>query len=178
MTGAREYAEALFLVCKEEGLIKEALYDLHSVCTAIKENPDYLKLLATPALSKDERVGLIDGACGTVCEAVKNLFKILAENRCAHLSGKIYTEYRALVDEEYGILRAEAVTAVALTDSQKEKIRSKLALITSASEVVLTNTLDPSILGGIKLRYRGTQIDSSIKERLSGFEAALKSIVI
>ena len=44
--------------------------------------------------------------------------------------------------------------------------------------IILTNTVDPSILGGVKLRYLGVQLDGSVKTRLDKFEDALKNTVI
>lgn len=178
MTGAKEYAEALFLLAKEDGTLSEVCEDLYAATAAISDNPDYLKLLSTPALSKEERVGLIDESAEGLSLSVKNLLKLLAEGRRISLLGKIYEEYSAMLDEERGIVRAEAVTAIPLTREQSDLIARKLCATLSASEVVLKNTVDPSILGGITLRYRGIQKDASVKERLRSFEAALKSIII
>lgn len=178
MTGAKEYAEALFLLAKEEGTLSEACEDLCAAVAAISDNPDYLKLLSTPALSKEERVGLIDESAGGLSLCVKNLLKLLAENRRISLIGNIFEEYSAMLDEERGIVRAEAVTALPLTAEQSDAIAKKLCAMLSASEVVLKNTVDPSILGGITLRYRGVQRDASVKERLRSFEAALRGIII
>ena len=56
-------------------------------------------------------------------------------------------------------------------------IAKKLSDMTG-KKVIVKNTVDPEILGGIKLRYLGTQIDGSIKTRLDGFAEGLKNIVI
>ena len=178
MTGAKEYAEALFLLAKEDGVLSEVHEDLLAVARAISANPDYLKLLSTPALSKEERVGLIDESARGLSDNVKNLLKLLAEGRRVALLEKICDEYSVMLDESLGVVRAEAVTAIPLTEGQSKAISDKLCAMLAVSKVVLTNTVDPSILGGITLRYRGVQTDASVKERLRSFEAALKSIII
>ena len=56
MTGAKEYAKALFLLSEEEGESESVLSELEMLSELIKENSEYSKLLDTPALSKDERL--------------------------------------------------------------------------------------------------------------------------
>ena len=82
-----------------------------------------------------------------------------------------------LYDEYKGRLRAEAVSAIPLTEAQISRLTAKLSRITGKT-VILRCTTDKSILGGIKLRYGGTQLDGSIKTRLDRFEAALHDAVL
>ena len=44
--------------------------------------------------------------------------------------------------------------------------------------IIVKNTVSPEILGGVKLRYSGIQLDGSVKTRLDKFEASLKNTVI
>ena len=85
--------------------------------------------------------------------------------------------YAALYDEARGIERVEAVTAVAMTEKQLSALTNKLAALTGKS-IVIRNTIDPTILGGVVLRYAGTQLDGSLRARLESFEKSLKDLVI
>jgi ATP synthase F1 delta subunit len=84
-------------------------------------------------------------------------------------------------EEEYmesrGIIRAEVISAIPLSEVQSARIKEKLCKITG-KQVVIDNKVDPSLLGGIKLRYMGIQRDGSIKTRLDDFASSLKSAVI
>ena len=62
-------------------------------------------------------------------------------------------------------------------DGQKEAMKNKLEAITGKT-VVLVNRLDPSILGGVVLRYSGVQLDGSIRSRLDEFKKNLSNIVM
>ena len=86
-------------------------------------------------------------------------------------------EFSALYDKSRGIEHVEAVTAVAMTDAQISKMAEKLSAMTGKT-VVIKNTVAPEILGGVKLRYSGTQLDGSVKTRLDSFEKSLKNTVI
>lgn len=177
MTDANEYGKALFLITEEDGVSDKILADVKTAERVLRSNPDYVKLLDSPALSKDERVELVGKAFWGVDERLSNLLKILTEKRAMHVFGRIAKVYYDLYDESRGILRVEAVTAIPLSEKQAKAIKNKLSYSLSKT-VVLTNTVDPSILGGVKLRYSGVQLDGSVKTRLDKFEDALKNTVI
>ena len=177
MTDAKEYGRALFLITEEDSKSKNVLADVKAAECVFQANPEYVKLLDSPALSKEERVGLVGKAFSSVDEMLLNLIKILTERREVHLFSKIAEEYSVLYDASRGIERVEAITARPMTEKQKALMTEKLGK-TLAKTVILTNTVDPSILGGVKLRYLGTQLDGSVKTRLTKFEDALKNTVI
>ena len=177
MTAASEYGRALFLITEEDGISDKVLSDVRVAERLFRDNPDYIRLLNSPAVAKKERVGLVGRAMGGLNESLVNLIKILTERRCVQLFGKLAEEYYRLYDESRGILRVEAITALPLTAAQSEAIRDKLSRSLNKT-VVITNSIDPSTLGGVKLRYGGVQLDGTVKTRLDKFEEALKATVI
>lgn len=177
MTNANEYGKALFLITEEDGTSDKVIADVRLADRVLKLNPDYVKLLNSPAVSKEERVGLVDRAFEGLDEKLVNLIKILTEVRSVNLLGRICEAYYDLYDESRGILRVTAITAIPLNEQQSKALSDKLAASLS-KKIVINNTVDASILGGIKLRYSGVQIDGSIKTKLDNFEAALKNTVI
>lgn len=177
MINVNEYAEALFLLTEEDGTTEAALADVRMIKELLSENPDYKNLLDTPALSKSEKLSLIDEAFSAVHEHVKNFLKILCEKHGVYSFGKIADALAALYDEARGIERVEAVSAVAMTEAQLDALKKKLEG-TTGKTVIINNTQDASIIGGVKLRYCGKQIDGSLKRRLEAFEKALRGTVI
>lgn len=177
MIDAKEYGRALFLITEEEGSTDKVLADVKTAEAALGENPEYVKLLDSPAVTKTERISLADKAFSTLDENLLNLIKILIEKRDIRLFDKVAKEYYELYDLSRGILRVEAVTAIPLDKSQCDALTKKLQA-TLNKTVVLTNTVDRSTLGGVTLRYSGIQLDGSVKTRLDKFEAALKQQVI
>ena len=177
MTGAKEYAKALFLLTEEEKTTESALDELSFISELMKENPEYPRLLDTPALSKEERLSLIDEAFSSFGERILSLLKILAEARLAHIVPELKKEYYTLFCNARGILHAEAITAVPMSDSQLEAMTLRLEKETG-KRVILKNTVDKATLGGVMLRYGGVQLDGSVKTRLNKFEKALTETVI
>ena len=177
MIDAKEYGRALFLITEEENLSDKVLADVKTAEKSLRLNPEYVKLLDSPAIPKEERVALADKAFGSLNVNLLNLIKILIEKRDVRYFNKVAEEYYLLYDSSRGILRVEAVTAIPLTDSQRDAMTKKLSSSLNKT-VVLTNTVDKTTLGGVKIRYSGVQLDGSVKTRLDKFESALKNSVI
>jgi F-type H+-transporting ATPase subunit delta len=177
MTGAKEYAKALFLLSEEEGESEGVFSELEMLSELMTKNPEYPKLLDTPALSKEERLKLIDEAFGSFGQNLLNLIKILAESRSVRIIPKLKDEYATLFFESRGILHAEAITAIPINDEQNAALVKKLENITG-KKVIIKNIVDKATLGGVVLRYGGVQLDGSVKTRLDKFEQALTAAVI
>lgn len=177
MIDAMEYGKALFLLTEETRKTETVFAELLDLKRLLGENPRYVKLLDTPALSKDEKLALIDRAFASLDEDLRSVIKILCEKHAVYQIPKVADVYASLYDEARGIERVEAVTAVAMTAAQIAAMTHKLASLTGKT-VQLRNTVDPAVLGGVILRYSGRQLDGSLKARLESFEKSLKSLVI
>ena len=177
MTAGGEYGKALFMLTEERGTTDTAIADVLLADTIFKENPDYVKLLDTPALAKAEKLSLCDGAFRDLDADVLSLIKILCEKHSIHVYHEVCRAYTSLYNESRGIVHVEAVTAVKMTDEQIKALRDKLVSETGKT-IIINNKIEPRILGGVKLRYLGRQIDGSVKTRLDQFEKSLKNTVI
>lgn len=177
MTDAKEYGKALFELAEESGRTEKILEELKTLQQSFAKNPKYVALLDTPALPKEEKLGLVDKAFSGVDEYLLNFVKILCESRAIYLFDGACQSFFAMYDEARGIVRAEVITAVPMTEGQCDAMKNKLETITGKS-VVVTNKVDREILGGVVLRYSGVQFDGSIKSRLDEFKKNLSNIVM
>ena len=177
MTDMKEYASALFLLATEEGQTEKIAEELETLKALLLENPEYTTLLDTPAMKKEERLALASRAFAGFSEYLLNTVLILAEKHLSSGLVRLADRYFELYDESRGILRAEAVTAVEMTKEQMDKLTKKLGH-TTGKTVVLKNVVDPSTLGGVKLRYAGTQLDGTVRSGLESFKRALESAVL
>lgn len=177
MRGAENYGRAVFMLAEECGKVEEVFSDLSSVCDALEREPEYTRLLDNPALARCERLSLVDRTLSPVLPEVRDFIKYLSERRAVSTLPAAMAEFSALRDERLGIERVEAVTAVPMSDGQCDALKSRLAALTGKT-VIIKNTVDPGILGGMKLRYSGVQLDGSVKTRLDKLEKQLSQIIV
>ena len=176
MTGAGSvYGEALYSLASDEGLSKVILDQLNTLDGCFAQEPDFIRLLSAPNLSKAERCQILDSSFrGKVEPYVLNFLKILTEKGyMRQFSGCVKT-YRDLYNRDNGILPVTAVTAVALTELQKARLTGKLTKLTG-KRIDLTNKLDPAVLGGMRLDYDGKRMDDTVSHRLDAVRNWLKN---
>ena len=171
------YAEALYMLGKEENNLTVMRDDIALIQRALSENPDCVKLLDTPALTKAERLGIAESVTEGVLPAVANTLMLLTEGRLASEFTAIAKEFYDLYDEGMGILRVSAITARAMNEEQIKALSDKLTAKTGKT-VIVNNEINPDVLGGVKLRYMGKQIDGTLKTRLDTIAESIRTTVI
>ncbi len=162
-----EYAKVFYLVCKEENILDEVLYDSKQL---LKVNNELKKSLLLPVIAKDIRKDILDELqkVGMQKEVI-NLFKVLIDANSLHLFDEILAEFEELYQRENDILIVHATVASELTSQQKDDLCSKLEE-KLGSFVVLLYDVKPAVIGGIKLEYRGNVINNTIAKHLAAFK--------
>lgn len=172
---SREYGTAIYQLAVEEHRSKEIFDDFSEVSDIFKRNPDFVRMLSNPRLSASERANSIDGVFGgKIDKNLLNALKILAEKRRLSSVEKCCEVYKSLYCEDNNILPVVAVSAVELTDAQKERLIEKLKKRTGG-EVLLDCRVDPSCIGGVRLEYGGKRYDASVRGRLADLGRAIRN---
>lgn len=172
------YGQGLYALAKEESLEDAILQELTALQTAFAEQQEFLKLLASSNVPKQERLEIIDSSFrGKTQPYVLNFLKLLTEKGYIAHFADCCKAYRAQYNEDKGILQVQAVSALPLSDNQKTQLTDKLAAITG-KKIDLVCKVDPSVLGGIRLNYGGIQVDGTVQSRLQAMEKRLKNTVI
>ena len=176
---AKRYGGSLYDLAAEEKLTEELLQELQTAVDSIEAEPQYKRLLATPGVPKKERCALLDKAFEGAHPYLVNFLKLLCEeNLIGELPG-VLRAYRDRYNEDNGILEVTAVSAVALAAPAREKLLAKLQKMTGKN-VVLTETVDPSVLGGLRLDMGGKRLDGTVQrhyyKHLKGEKTSTNSV--
>ena len=177
MVNANDYGRALYELAREQNAQDEILEQMRDVRAILEKTPEYVRLLDTPALPMEQRLSLLDEAFGSLNPWHLNFLKILCEKHAIKQYDACAQCFSELHDEARHILRATALTAVAMTDKQVEALTRKLETITG-KRVVLTNKVDPQVLGGVTLRFGGVQLDGSLQSRLEDLRRSLAGEIV
>ena len=153
------------------------LEELQLVRRALRENPGYVTLMDTPAVAGPEKHALLLQAFSGASQELRNFLCLLCDRRALWQLPACLTAYEAAYDEAHGILRATAITAVPMQQRQREALCARLESLTGKT-VSLTCRTDPTLLGGITLRYGGIQLDDSIRSRLERLRRSLSQTVV
>ena len=172
------YAEALYSLAQEEGLSRSILPELKALDESFSQEPDFIRLLSSPNLSKQERCQILDDSFrGKVHPYVLNFMKILTEKGYMRHFSDCRKAYADLYNRDNGIVPVTVITAVALSDEQSARLTAKLSQLTGKT-VELCNRIDPKCLGGVRLDYDGKRLDDTVAHRLDTVRGLLKNTVL
>ncbi len=172
---SREYGEGLYLLCVEENLAPQALEELTVLRSLFQENPDFCRLVSNHALSKQERVTILDQALRSqVHPYVLNFLKILCERGIFGEFSSCVEAYRTFYNRDNRVVEAVATTSVPLSGEQRSQLLEKLRAMTG-KQIQLTEKVDPAVMGGVLLEMEGKRYDNTLKHRLGQMRQVLTS---
>ncbi len=172
--GAR-YAQALFDLATETDTLLIVEADLKSLEAMRAASPDLRVLLSSPKFSAEDKAkGLAAVAAkAALSDTTRKFLGLLAANRRTLALEGIIKAFHRLVAASRGTVSAQVVTAVPLTEAQAAGLAAALRTALGKDPQIETS-VDPAILGGVKVRVGSRLYDASLKSKLDSLKFALK----
>ncbi len=160
------YAEALFMLAREENLIDEFYTGLKLAEETFNDTPEYLQFLSTPSIPKSERTSALSAAfADRMHEHILSFLQLLCEHGKVEQFFDCVSEYYRLREWAQGTVEALVKSAVELTDAQKDSLKKSLERRTGKT-ISLKCVVKPELLGGIVVELDGQLFDGSVKQNL------------
>ncbi|MDR3512685.1 MAG: F0F1 ATP synthase subunit delta [Caulobacteraceae bacterium] len=172
--GAR-YALALFDLAKDQDLVATVEADLKTLKGFSAESADLRTLIVSPVFSAEDKAkGLAAVADRAEFNPLtKKFLGFIAAQRRASALPAIITSFQALSATYRGVVSAQVTTAIKLTAAQAKGLQAALRQALGKDPEIETR-VDPSILGGVKVRVGSRLYDASLKSKLDSLKFALK----
>ena len=169
---ARPYARAVFELAKA-GADYSVWSEQLDMLAAVAADPNVGDLFNNPKVSRSELALVFIDVCGDrLGESVKNLVRILAQNRRLHALPAIAEQYEHLRGEAEQTVQAELESALPVSDTQQQRIVEALSQ-RMGRRVELTVKTNEELLGGAVVRAGDLVIDGSIRARLEKLATAI-----
>lgn len=165
-TVANRYAKAIFELAEENGQLDQTYQELSALRQVFEENDGLAALLSGVDLSLAEKKSLIDALKKDASPFVSNLIQMVFDYGRMDDLVAIIDEFERRYDAFNKRIHAEVITAVQLDTKQRDQLKAGLAKRLSANEIVLHETVDPSILGGVIIRANNETLDGSLSSKI------------
>ncbi len=165
---AKRYAAALYASACQQGLAREIGRELEELATLWQTSSELVLTMQNPRLARSGKAELLETVAAKLelSPLLKNLNALLLDKGRLDLLPALHREYGELEDREQGLSRARCLVTHPLSQEQAQRLRQSLVKISGAREVIMTLTVDPSLLAGFVVNIDGKLIDASLKGRL------------
>jgi F-type H+-transporting ATPase subunit delta len=177
-TVAGRYARGLFILTEKRGETVRALEDLKGLMALLEPGSRVGRFLASPgARPADKRKALQTGLEGRVAPTVVLFVDLLIRKKRLKEFDMVVAEFETLVEKAQGIQKAHVVSAVPLTDPERQRLHDELER-TTGSKIRLTTEVDDTLVGGALVRIGDHVIDRSVATLLRAIEHQLAEVAV
>ncbi len=172
---AGRYANAIFELAQEQGLVDAVAADFAALKSAIAASSDLGRLVKSPLFGNEVQARALKPVLdkmGVNPLTTKSLLTLTGKRRLFALEGVI-AAFDRLVAKMKGEVQAQVISAHALSSAQTAELKSVLKA-RLGREPRLDTRVDPTLLGGLIVKVGSRMIDSSIRTKLAGIRAAMR----
>ena len=174
-TAAIRYARALLEVAvKEQANLDQIQDELSQFADLFTQHPTLAKVLLNPAVPVPRKRAAVTELTqrAKVSPILSKLLVLLADRDRLVLLPDLLASYGERLLDHQKVVRAEIITASALTKEKSLAIQKGLAALTGRT-VRLATKVDATIIGGVVARIGSTIYDGSVTRQLEKMKARL-----
>jgi F-type H+-transporting ATPase subunit delta len=175
---AKKYSTALFELATEQNKIDSIWDQFNSLGELVRKDRTFLNFMAAPQISDAKKETLIKNTFSERLEkSLYNFLTFLARKRRIKYLPDIVEYFDELVREYKSIARATCITAIPISDEERQRVIDKLQAKTSL-KIELVEKIDKSIIGGMIVLVRNQIIDGSIRQDLIELKNRLMKVKV
>lgn len=170
---ANQYAQAIM-----QAMLERWQGALSSVSNALKQNPQLAELLTNANGDINERLAALESIVPADAPAeLRNVLQVMVQDGSIKLVDQVGGALAQVSSgRTAGPIKAEVTSAVALSDEEQEQLRRTLAA-RHGDSLTFTFSVDPSLMGGLRVRVGDSLVDTSVATRLQSMRESLASVV-
>jgi F-type H+-transporting ATPase subunit delta len=160
---AARYAKSLIDLSTEQNALEQMKNDMVLFEEVVDHNSELEAILKNPIVPLDKKLGILNSVFSSKVGPITQSFLKLVVNKgragiLFETSKQFISQYRAIK----GIVTAEVISAIALTDASKVEIVNLVKKELGANEVIVKEKVDEKLIGGFILKVGDKQFDTSI----------------
>ncbi len=173
-TVARRYAQALYEEAAREQRVERIDEDIALVREALEVSRELVVFFESPVISRRKKEAVVHALFAARVEPTTlGFLRLLIKKKREALFAAVAQAYRALRDEQLGIVEARARVASALSEDEERSLVQALERLTGA-QIRLKIKQDASLLGGLVVRIGDTVYDGSVRHQLASLRERME----
>jgi len=171
-TIARPYAEALAGSAKPEEMGKWS--EQLGALSQLASNPEVAELASNPNVSQSQLVDLmLAGIRSEVSPALHKFITLLTMNHRIAALPEISKQFDAIKNSREGSAEVHIISAFPMSEDEINSLVLAIAKRFGNKNLKPTISIDPELIGGVRVQVGDEVLDTSVKSRLEAMQAAL-----
>lgn len=168
-----QYAAALFDLAVEQAVIEKVKDDFDFMMEMFHKEADLLKILTSPRLKPKAKKAIISQVFLNMHPLMSHFLYVLIDNSRVDHVEKIYEAFNLQLKEYHHVAVFDVYTAQALTPGQMTTLYREFQKRFPKKIIEINESLDPSLIGGIRVTHDGKTIDVTLKKQMQVLKASL-----
>jgi len=168
------YASVLYDAAAAAHAVDDVSQQLDAVLRLVRGHAPLRDAMADDAVTGEMRAATARKVFAGLAPALVDVLAVMAERNNFDLLSSVAEQFDDVAEERRGVVAVDVTTAVQLTDALRESIATKLSADLGKT-VILRETVDPAIIGGIVISTHGHRIDASIASQLENARMVLST---
>jgi F-type H+-transporting ATPase subunit delta len=168
------YASVLFDAAAAADTVDAVSTQLDAVVRLVRGSSPLRDALLDDSVAGTQRAELARTVFAGLEPALVDTLAVMVERDNFDLLSSTVEAFATVSEERRGLVAVDVTTAVELTDALRKTIADKLTADIGKG-VVLRETVDPAIIGGIVISTHGRRIDASIASQLEAARLVLST---
>ena len=170
------YAHTLLDAAYAEDAVFDVGAQLGDALKAIRGSVELSHTLEDESIPAEKRADIIRELFKDDNPLLVKVLGVMAERGNIGMLPRVKEEYDLAAEEKTGIIVVDVTTAVPLDDRLREAIKQKMSADFGGKEIMLSEHIDKSIIGGVVLDAHGKRIDASVQTQLEKARIVLSTI--
>jgi len=164
---AARYAKPLLELAEEKSVQDKVKDDMESFVSICRESRDFSMMLKSPIIPHFKKADILKKTfVGRYNDLTVQAFDLITRKNRENVLESIAREFVHLYNAKKGIAEV-AVTTTFKLDAGMKKAFEKLAKDITGKDPILSEEVNPDILGGFILKLGDKQIDDSVRGQLN-----------
>lgn len=163
---SNRYAQALMQQATADNKLSVVAEDMALVYTTSLNSKDLSNALKNPIINRQQKLNAILAIFSKTDKTTQDFLKLVCNRNRESILTDIAEAFLSLYRKEQGIEKVMVQSAAPISESDKKSIESYVQKHTGAKSVEMHTEINPSIIGGLVIKFGDNLLDTSIAAKI------------